>query len=813
MLNSETIHPDNHIEKRAEGDRPLGTVSNVIERENGAIRLQYAQGTLDIAFFGTDFVQVTLQGAGDIDAAAGTNEVELPPQQAATWETDGRLLTIRGGKQTVQMDLHTSSIAFSAADGSVYANQTGLAWNDKWKACAYFSRSSSSRFYGLGEKAGFLNKAGERYEMWNTDVYSPHVQDIDALYQSIPFVVHDNGESCSGIFLDNPGRTFVDMRSFTDLFSLGCATGALRYYVITGPDMKSVVSRYTELTGRMAMPPKWSLGYHQSRYSYMDQEEVLTLARTFREKGIPCDAFYLDIHYMESYRVFTFDPVRFPDPKGMIAELKEMGIRIVPIVDPGVKKTAADETYREGIRSNYFCKFLEGDLFSGKVWPGESVFPDFSNPEAAQWWGDLHSFYTEMGISGIWNDMNEPSVFDSENKTMDIEVMHHNNGVPRTHGELHNLYGLWMSKATYLGLERLLEGERPFVLTRAGYAGIQKYATVWTGDNRSYWEHLAQSIPMIMNLGLSGVAFTGADVGGFASHSGGELLARWTQAGSLLPYFRNHSELGSIRQEPWAFGEAVEDICRTYISLRYRLMPTIYSLFREAHETGIPLVRPLVLEYPNDPNVSNLNDQFMLGTDILAAPVTKPGVLCRSVYLPEGEWFDYWTGERLEGGRYVLADAPLETMPLYVRAGSVIVQQAEAVQHTSAPAAVSRHLELFVPASGCSSMQRHYEDDGLTDEYRIGKFNQLELALQDEGDTVMLSTQVLHQGFGSEGPLSVTIRGLRSGMTQVRAWSADGERIALSGSIEAATAAGYGIVSAKFEQWPARIEWTAGSTK
>jgi alpha-glucosidase len=296
-------------------------VSNVIERENGAIRLQYAQGTLDIAFFGTDFVQVTLQGACDIDAAAGTNEVELPPQQAATWETDGRLLTIRGGKQTVQVDLHTSSIAFSAADGSVYANQTGLAWNDKWKACAYFSRSSSSRFYGLGEKAGFLNKAGERYEMWNTDVYSPHVQDIDALYQSIPFVVHDNGESCSGIFLDNPGRTFVDMRSFADLFSLGCATGALRYYVITGPDMKSVVSRYTELTGRMAMPPKWSLGYHQSRYSYMDQEEVLTLARTFREKGIPCDAFYLDIHYMESYRVFTFDPVRFPDPKGMIAEL------------------------------------------------------------------------------------------------------------------------------------------------------------------------------------------------------------------------------------------------------------------------------------------------------------------------------------------------------------------------------------------------------------------------------------------------------------------------------------------------------------
>ncbi|QAY68008.1 TIM-barrel domain-containing protein [Paenibacillus protaetiae] len=811
MLNSETIHPDNHTSQRAEGDRPLGPVKAVTERGDGAVRLQYAQGSVDIAFYSDDLVQVTLLGNGEPEAGIGTGEVELPAVQKAAHAADGQNLIIRAGKQTVEVDLLTSAIRFVSADGTVAARQIGLAWNDKWKATAYFAKSDKSRFYGLGEKAGFLNKAGERYEMWNTDVYSPHVQDIDALYQSIPFVLHADGDTYTGVFLDNPGRTFVDMRSFGDMFSFGCATGALRYYVISGPDMKSVVSRYTALTGRMNMPPMWSLGFHQSRYSYMDQEEVLTLARTFREKGIPLDAIYLDIHYMESYRVFTFDKVRFPDPAAMIAELKEMGVRIVPIVDPGVKKTAVDEVYREGIENDYFCKYIEGNLFAGKVWPGESVFPDFSDPKAAEWWGSLHAFYTEMGISGIWNDMNEPSVFDSESKTMDAEVMHNNGGVPKTHGEVHNLYGLWMSKATYQGLERLLGGERPFVLTRAGYAGIQKYATVWTGDNRSYWEHLAQSIPMIMNLGLSGVAFSGADVGGFASHTSAELLARWTQAGALLPYFRNHSELGSLRQEPWAFGETVENICRTYINLRYRFMPTIYSLFHEASTTGLPLVRPLVLEYPTDPNVANMNDQFLLGTDILVAPILKPGVFNRSVYLPEGEWFDYWTGERLEGGRYVLADAPLDTMPMYMRAGSVVVQQTAAVSHTAESAAAARHLDVYVPAAGSlvTNTLRHYEDDGLTTEYRSGRYDQLELTLKAEGANVELTTKAIHQGFADRlaGPVTVTVHGLGEGAASVLAWAADGKAVE---SKQAGTAAD-GSATLEFAQWPARITWTAGA--
>ncbi|EFM10058.1 Alpha-glucosidase [Paenibacillus curdlanolyticus YK9] len=819
MLNSETIHPDNmQSQLRAEGDRALGAVNRVEGPNNGVIRLHYGQGTADIAVLGEHIAQITLLAAGESELGIGSGEVTLPPAQTEPDVTKKeQTLAIRAGKLQLQIDLQASSIMFCDENGAAFAQQTELTWGDKWKATAYFAKNAASRFYGLGEKAGFLNKSGERYEMWNTDVYSPHVQDIDALYQSIPFLIHDSGSACYGLFLDNPGRTFFDMRTFEDSYSFGCETGALQYYVIAGRDMKEVIGRYTALTGRMKLPPKWSLGYHQSRYSYMDQEEVLTLARTFREKQIPCDAIYLDIHYMDSYRVFTFDPIRFPDPAGMMAELKELGVRIVPIVDPGVKKTPSDAVYREGLSHDYFCRYIEGELFSGKVWPGESVFPDFSDERTANWWGHLHAFYTEMGIAGIWNDMNEPSVF-NDLKTMDPNVMHKNNGAAKMHGEVHNLYGLWMSKATFLGLERLLGDERPFVLTRAGYAGIQKYAAVWTGDNRSYWEHLALSIPMIMNLGMSGVAFTGADVGGFAAHSGGELLARWTQAGALLPYFRNHSELSAIRQEPWVFGPVVEDICRASINLRYRLLPAIYSLFREASETGLPVVRPLVLEYPQDAAVSNLNDQFLLGADILVAPVLHPGVSCRSVYLPEGQWYDFATGEVHNGGQHILADAPLERLPMFVRAGAIVVQAAadagHAHQHTSELTSGSRAIDIYVPQAGTHA-RSHYEDDGCTTDYLKGAFDSIDMMLQVEGtgagEHIVFAASSKQQGFGiSQRPVEVTFRGIRSANAAVRAYQADGTPMEAAVSSRLNETAGYHVVTMVCQAWPARIDILSG---
>ncbi|MEK4062248.1 MULTISPECIES: glycoside hydrolase family 31 protein [unclassified Paenibacillus] len=624
-------------------------------------------------------------------------------------------------------------------EGKVIMQQNLTSWNPRGASHAEYDMQPDSHFYGLGEKSSFLDKRGERYTNWNTDVFAPHLPEIEALYESIPLIIHMHGDLTYGLFLDNTGRSDFDMRSHGVAFTIGCSTGAYDIYFINGPEMKDVVTRYTSLTGRIALPPKWAIGYHQSRYSYMNQQEVLQLARTFREKRIPCDVIYLDIHYMDEYRVFTFDPVNFPEPEKMISELKELGVRIVPIVDPGVKKDPNYEVYKQGVLEKHFCRRLEGDIFFGEVWPGISAFPDFSDSRTAEWWGDLHKYYTGLGIDGIWNDMNEPAVF-NESKTMDLDVMHFNNGHPITHEEYHNLYGMMMSKATYEGLAEHMGGERPFVLTRAGYAGIQRYAAVWTGDNRSFWEHMAMAIPMVLNMGLSGLAFSGPDIGGFAHHTSAQLLVRWTQMGVFFPYCRNHSSIGTLRQEPWSFGEEVEGILREFIGLRYRWMPHIYNLFHEAETCGLPVIRPLILEYPRDPYVTNLCDQFLLGENVLIAPVYRPDTEHRSVYLPEGCWLDYWDGEVHEGGRHILADAPLNIMPMYVKAGSFVAEgplKQYALEETEET--VVFHLYGAEAREGFSAAFTLYEDDGHSFGYRRGQYSQIDVQAAGEAGTLRIS--------------------------------------------------------------------------
>ncbi|MDO7906670.1 glycoside hydrolase family 31 protein [Paenibacillus sp. JX-17] len=651
---------------------------------------------------------------------------------------------------SLQVHIVKSDLSWMVDDreGKRIARQNLISWNPRGLSNAVYDMPAQSHFYGLGEKASFLDKRGERYTNWNTDVFAPHMPEIEALYESIPLLIHmQEGGSCYGIFLDNPGRTDFDMRSHSGAYSIACHTGEYDIYFIGGPDMKDVVSRYTALTGRISLPPKWAIGYHQSRYSYMNQHEVLELARTFREKQIPCDVIYLDIHYMNEYRVFTFDPVRFPDPEGMMAELKELGMRIVPIVDPGVKKDPQYPVYREGVQQGHFCRKLEGDIFYGEVWPGISAFPDFTEPNTAKWWGDLHTFYTKLGIRGIWNDMNEPAVF-NESKTMDLDVIHGNDGQPKTHEEMHNLYGMLMSKATFEGLRRQTGNERPFVLTRAGYAGVQRYAAVWTGDNRSFWEHMALAIPMVLNMGLSGIPFAGPDIGGFAHHTSAQLLVRWTQMGVFFPYCRNHSALDTMRQEPWSFGEEVEGILRFYIGLRYRWMPHLYNLFHEAAETGLPIMRPLILEYPADRHVTNLSDQFLLGRDVLIAPVYRPDSEYRSVYLPEGIWIDYWTGEEHPGGQHILACAPLERMPMYIRSGAVIAEGALR-QYAEEPLlpvkdALTFHLYGAKAENGFQADASLYEDDGVSYNHEQGQYSQLavRIAGREEGIELAYDYQV-----------------------------------------------------------------------
>ncbi|MBS3936983.1 MAG: alpha-glucosidase [Peptococcaceae bacterium] len=594
---------------------------------------------------------------------------------------------------------------------------------------AKMTMREGDHYYGLGEKMGHMDKCGKAMTMWNTDVV-PHLPNTDPLYVSIPFFIGFNNNVAWGVFLDNTYRSHFDMgKHDPGTIIFGADGGRLRYYLLAGPRIQDVLGRYTELTGKMPMPPKWSLGYQQCRYSYHPDSQVIEIARTMREKEIPCDALYLDIHYMDGYRVFTFDSHEFADPEGLTDQLKSMGYKTVCLVDPGVKVDDKYSVYREGIEGEHFVRHADGSVYVGDVWPGATAFPDFIKEKTRHWWGEWHRFYIERGIDGIWNDMNEPAVFNVAGKTMPEQVRHGEDGC-FAHARVHNVYGLEMAKATRAGLLRLKPEERPFVLTRAGFAGIQRYSAVWFGDNSSWWEHLAAVIPMSIGMGLSGVPFIGTDIGGFVDDCEPELLARWTQLGALAPFCRNHSAIDTIHQEPWAFGPVIEEICRTYIRLRYQLMPFLYTLFFEASSTGLPIWRPLVLHYPQDKNTWRLDDQCLLGNSLLIAPVTAIGKDKRMVYLPEGSWVDWWTREKYSGNGYIVADASLAVMPLFVKAGAMIPQAPVVNYHGEKPEDAIT-IDVFADhTTPCAGML--YHDDGTSLAYTCGQYNLWQFALDFE---------------------------------------------------------------------------------
>jgi len=776
MQTSENIHPDKQLSL---GDQDKlwtpGAITDVKVFEEGAYVFETEKAAIMLQPVNEHIIRVKLMTASERSL-----KTTLAVQQEAFSSIPAELqnnessYTLKLPAASVVIHKQNACIDVYNENGELVSSDVGLYSTARGKYGCRKQNEKHSHIYGLGEKTSFLDKAGEKYDMWNSDVFDPHVPEIECLYVSIPFFIHFNYEKAPyGIFLDNPGRTSFDFRSSAETYSFEVQSGELDYYVILGSSVKDIVSRYSSLTGRMDLPPAWAIGYHQSRYSYMSQEEVIALAHTFKEKHIPVDAIHLDIHYMDEYRVFTFDPKRFPNPRKMLDELNESGIRIVPIVDPGVKKDPAYKQYQDGIHNDYFCKKIEGDLFFGDVWPGKSAFPDFTEEEVRQWWGEQHRYYTELGIHGIWNDMNEPAVF-NETKTMDLDVVHRNDGDPRTHGELHNLYGMLMSMATQQGLKEQLSGSRPFVLTRAGYAGVQKYAATWTGDNRSFWEHLAMSIPMVLNLGLSGQPFAGPDIGGFAHHATPELLARWTQAGVFFPYCRNHSVLDSIRQEPWAFGEEVEKICQTYIRMRYQFMPYLYTQFYEAHKTGLPIMRPLLMEYPEDRNVYNLCDQFLVGTDLLVAPILRPSTTARAVYLPAGEWIDYWTNEHYEGGQNILADAPLDRLPLYIRAGAVIpTLMSDEWKPQLKEGAVVKHV-LYAAKAGSQLSSQWYEDDANTYDYEQGSSNLMQFTAAFEQASLALDVRYSAKGLPKQrDTVEIEIKGLPFEPTQITVGEGD----------------------------------------
>ncbi len=593
-----------------------------------------------------------------------------------------------------------------------------------------------TRYYGFGQKPGFLDKRGRRLSFWATDE-TLHTPDNDELYQAIPFALSlDEKGRSAGIFVDCTARVTCDVaKSQSEIFKVEAMQPVLDSYVFAGPGPKDVIGQYTELTGRMELPPLWALGYQQSRYSYYPEEQVRRIALEMRARGLPCDVIYLDIHYMDGYRVFTWDEERFPNPRKMIEDLAAQGFKTVTIIDPGVKVDGRYEVFQEGIRQGNFICWPDGELFIGTVWPGRTAFPDFLREKTRLWWGDLHQGLLEAGVAGIWNDMNEPSCF--ARNTLPDEVLQGEDGQQLPHSQVHNAYGLTMAMATHAALRRLRPGKRPFLLTRSGYAGIQRYAAVWMGDNHSWWEHLRMSISMCLGMGLSGVPFVGSDIGGFSGDAQGELFVRWIQAGAFMPFYRNHSALGTARQEPWSFGPQVENIARKFLRLRYRLLPFLYNEFYRACQTGLPIMRPLFLEYPTDLETFHLSDQFLVGRDLLVCPVYQPGREKRLVYLPAGEWVDFWTGRYFAGSMHLAADAPLDRLPLFVRAGAILPMETP-VDHTGERDGRLLFLHAYVPSrrevkkanSDVLGQLRLYEDQGEGFAYKEGQWAETSVFLR-----------------------------------------------------------------------------------
>lgn len=582
------------------------------------------------------------------------------------------------------------------------------------------------KFYGLGDKTGFLNKRDYEYENWNSDIPQAHTDGYRALYKSVPFLITLKKVGVFGLFFDNTYKSYINLgKESNDYFYYGADAGNLDYYFIAGDKMPDVVSGYTYLTGTTPLPQLWTLGYHQSRWGYDSAKCIREIAEKFRENRIPCDTLHFDIDYMDGYRVFTWNEEDYEKQGVFVDELKEKGFKAVCIIDPGVKVDEDYYVYKEGMKEGYFAKTPEGEVYVNAVWPGDSVYPDFGNAKVREWWAKKHEFLVNMGVRGTWNDMNEPASFRGE---LPQDVVFSDEERKSTHAKMHNVYGHLMSKATYNGLKEA-DKRRPFVITRACYAGSQKYTTVWTGDNQSLWSHLQMAVPQLCNLGLSGLAFAGTDIGGFGSDCTKELLSRWIQIGAFSPLCRNHASNGSIYQEPWQFGEETMAINRKFIELRYRLLPYLYDLFHECEETGLPLMRPLVLHYENDENTWNLNDEFLLGEHMLIAPVLTQGTTKRMVYLPEGTWYDFETGKPYAGKQYYMVDAPIDVCPIFVKEGSMIPTY-EVVQYVGEKPYDKLEMLVF-PGKGSYV---HYQDNGEDFAYQAGEYNLYEFINDGAGN-------------------------------------------------------------------------------
>jgi alpha-glucosidase len=642
-----------------------------------------------------------------------------------TVSEQGGLERITTGTATALLDCATLALTITDAQGHIVladAPGASLAFDGRGFRLRK-AMPQNAHYFGLGDKAGSLDRRGGAYTLWNTDAYGFGVA-TDPLYKSVPFFLglQDDGTSF-GLFLDNTWRTSFDFgKSERDTLAIGGEGGPIDYYVLTGADPSAIVQGYAFLTGTPPLTPLWALGFQQSHWSYMTQGEVKGIADRLRADKLPADVVWMDIDYQDRNRPFSVNAKTFPDLPGLVKSLAAQNMHLVVITDLHIAdaRNQGYKPYDSGMAADIFIKNPDGTPYVGPVWPGPAVFPDFSRMKARDWWGEQFTDFVTMGVSGFWNDMNEPAIFNTPTRTMPLDVVHRIEEpgfAPRTasHAEMHNVFGMLNSRATYEGTLKLAPDRRPFVMTRASYAGGQRYAATWTGDNSSSWAHLSLSVQQLVSLGLSGFAYAGDDIGGFAgAPPSPELLTRWIEVGAFNPIFRDHYERDKAAQEPWAHGSEQEAIRRRYIEERYRLMPYIYALADENSRTGLPLMRPVFLEYPKvvagGDHLGGTEGQFMLGRDLLIAPpLTWESPAPYTIPLPGAGWYDYWTGQPVAEAS-TIETPKLDRLPVFVRPGAILPRQ-PLVQSTGETPRGPLELAVY---SGPDCAGSLYFDDGVS---------------------------------------------------------------------------------------------------
>lgn len=752
-----------------------GKVVHAELRENVVILTCQDGMKLAVMVYQPDIIRFryATNGHFDDDFSYAVSKKYTPDPGTVTLESTDDYHSIK----TNTLRVHVSTIdarvkIYDLNNTLICEDEKGFHWEDNYKAGGNIVKmskvaQSGECYYGLGDKPTHLNLRGKRLLNWGSDVYGFH-KDQDPLYKNIPFFMGLHHGIGYGIFFDNTFRAHFDFASERkSVASFWADGGEMNYYFIYGPNLLDVTSRYTLMTGTPDLPPLWALGFHQCKWSYYPESEVREVTSKFRELQLPVDAIYLDIDYMDGFRCFTWDKEKFPQPKQMIDDLREQGFKTVVIIDPGIKVDPEYDVFSDGLEKNMFCRRADGPHMKGKVWPGDCYFPDYTNPKVRKWWADLfEDLIGEKGVNGVWNDMNEPALFEVESKTFPDDVRHDFDGHPCSHRKAHNVYGMQMARATYKGVKKFLkqDNKRPFVITRSAYAGTQKYSSAWTGDNIASWEQLWIANLQVQRMNVSGFGFCGSDVGGFIDHPTPELFIRWMQLATFHPFFRVHSSGDHGVQEPWSFGEQATNISRQYLELRYHLLPYLYTTFYHYSSEGVPMVKPLAYVDQSDYETHNRVDEFILGNDLLVCPVLEANTKGRYLYLPEGDWFYWWTDTMYGGKQEMWIDCSIEQIPLFVRSGSVVPMY-PLQQYVGEK--VIEDCKLHVFAGKTERQSTFYQDSGDGYDHDKGMYNLVAFNYKADGAKIILTQDIKGHYSPTFSTYSIIIHGATSSDMEV----------------------------------------------